>query len=271
MKPIGRALLELRSVLFSIGLAASLLDSMIVLLFGVLVALLLSLPWWLALVPFGLYFVWHSRALLRALGYADVERRVPQLREALRTAADSLSQENEVVRGLHQEVLEKMRLVQTSAFIGFGKMTRQLVVAALLCFMIISVSALNIHLVDANALLTKAGVLADGGWKDVGELFGKIGKETQNAKMLEKEVTLLDESSLYGNKSVIELGSEELELQLSAEMSGIKIGDVRDAESKKFNDVRPNDIQASTDSAFTEDIPKEYQGIVRNYFQNIPN
>lgn len=270
MKPIGKALLELRSVLFSIGLCNSLLDSMIVLLFGVLVVLLLSLPWWLALIPFGAYFLWHTRGVLIALGYSDVEKRVPQLKEALRTAADSLALENEVVRALHQEVLDKMRLVQTSAFIGFGKMTRQLVVAALLCFMIISVSALNIHLVDATALLSKAGVLADGGWKDVGQLFGKV-KDSKNARITEQEVTLLDESSLYGNKSVIELGSEELDLQLSAEMSGIKIGDVRDAESKKFNDVRPNEIQASTDSAFTEDIPKEYQGIVRNYFQNIPN
>ncbi len=222
------------------------------------------------MIPFGIYFIWHTRKLLRLLGYADVERRVPQLREALRTAADSLEKENEVVRSLHQEVLDKMKLVQTSAFVGFGKMTRQLVVAALLCFMIISVSALNIHLLDANALLDKAGVLTSGGFKDgLSTLFGKMSNKEGN-KMMEREVTLLDESELYGNKSVIELGSEELNLELSAEMSGIKIGDVRDAESKKFNDQAPNEIQASTDSAFTEDIPKEYQGIVRDYFKSIP-
>jgi hypothetical protein len=275
MKPIGKALLELRSTLFSIGLFNSLVDSMIILLFSLLAALLLGLSWTWALIPFFIYFVFHGRKVLKALGYADVENRVPQLREALRTAADSVETENEVVRALHTEVLGKMQLIQTSAFIGFGKVTRQLVVIALLCFAIISVSALNIKFIDGTALLNGAGLsgISGGlfGAHNNQTLFGKLSKQEDSRAKLLKEVTLIDESSLYGNSSVVELGTDELNLEINPEASGVKIGDVRPPDSKKFTDQpTATDIQASSDKTFSEDIPKEYQGIVRNYFKNIP-
>lgn len=273
MKPIGKALLELRTVLFSIGLFNSLLDSFLVLLFSLLGLILLELPWELAFIPFLVYFVWHTRSILRMLGYNDVETRVPQLREALRTAADSLETENEVVRGLHQEVLDKMRLIQTSAFVGFSKVTRQLLVLALLSFIIISVSALNISFLDAQTLLQKTGVIGIGGVFGDGDtpFFARLSKRDNGNKMFGKEVTLLDETDLYGNATVIELGTEELNLELNPEGSGIKMGEVKDPESKQFTDQpAPSDIQATADSAYSEDIPKEYQSIVRNYFKGIP-
>ena len=64
MKPIGKALLELRSTLFSIGMFNSLVDSFIVLLFGVLACLLLTVSWYWALIPFLIYFVFKTRKTL---------------------------------------------------------------------------------------------------------------------------------------------------------------------------------------------------------------
>lgn len=275
MKPIGKALLELRTVLFSIGLFNSGIDSMLVLLFCLLGTLIIGLPWQVALVPAGIYFVWHTRTILKALGYMDVESRVPQLKEALRTAADNLSAENEVVHSLHEEVLHKMHLIQTSSFIGFGKVTRQLLVIALLCFAIISVSALGIHLIDGTDLLSKLGVIGSGGWltdADADEgFFGRLSKRNDGTKMFEKPVTLLDDSSIYGDASVVELGTDELNLELNPEGTGVKIGDVKPPESRDFNEQpTATDIVAESDSTYSEDIPKEYQSIVRNYFQNIP-
>jgi hypothetical protein len=274
MKPIGKALLELRTSLFSIGLFNSAIDSMIVLLACLFGTLLLGFPWLVALIPFGIYFIWHTRKLLKKMGYTDVERHVPQLHEALRTAADSMEAENEVVRSLQTEVLQKMRLIQTSSFIGFGKVTRQLLVIALLCFSIITVSALNIHLIDGKGLLENAGVLAHGGGlfgtKNNETLFGKLSKK-QDGQGLMKEVTLLDEESLYGNASLVELGTDELNLELNPEGTGVKIGDVKPPTSREFNN-QPDaaDVQATSDSTYSEEIPKEYQTIVKNYFQSIP-
>ena len=270
MKQISKALLELRSVLFSVGMFNSLVHSFIVLLAALLFTNLLKLPWEWSFVPFVIYFVWHTRKILKATGYKTVEDQVPQLREALRTAADSADQESEVARSLHAEVIAKMKLVQTSAFLQFGTMTKQLITIAILCFLIIAVSALNIHFLDAKDLLSKIGV-GSGSFLDGAQgLFGKISKKEGGNQQFVKEVTLIDESELYGNASVIELGSEELNLELNPEGSGIKIGEVNEAEQRAFSDHAPNEIQASTDTAFTEDIPKEYQGIVRNYFKSIP-
>ncbi len=269
MKPIGKALLELRSVLFGIGMFNSLVDSFVVLLAGVLAAILLTLSWYWALIPFAIYFIWHTRTLLKSAGYTNVEEQVPQLREALRTAADSVNQDNEVVRGLHTEVIDKMRLIKTSAFLHFGSMTKQLVTIAILCFIIIAVSALNIHFLDATYLLSEIGVSSGNLLSGGAGIFGKLSNKDSKNAVLVKEVTLIDESDLYGNATVIEMGTEELNLELNPDGSGIKMGDVRDAEKREFSEHDPNEIQASTDTAFTEDIPKEYQGIVRNYFKSM--
>jgi len=275
MKPIGKALLELRTVMLGIGLFNSGIDSMVILLFSLLGLALFGLPWEIALIPFCAYFFIHTRKMLKVLGYSDVESRVPQLREALRTAADNLGGDNEVVRSLHDEVLQKMRLIQTSAFIGFGKVTRQLLVISLLCFAVITVSALDIKFVDGTDILGKAGLWAGGGFLTDGDgketsLWGKLGRRYEGPGQ-RMEVNLIDERDLYGNATVIELGTDELNLELNPGGTGVKIGEVKPPESRQFSDQpTTSDISATSDSTYSEEIPKEYQSIVRNYFQSIP-
>jgi len=220
-------------------------------------------------VPFGLYFIVNTRKRLRKLGYFNVERQVPELKEALRTAADSVHKENEIVNALHKEVLNKMKLIKTSQFIGLGRFTRQLVVIALLSFLIITVSALDIQFFDASNAIggfdtglfgAKDGIFASKGSD------GKVKLEIDG-----QEITLLDETELYGNASLIQLGNLELDLELNALQSGVKIGDVRDAQKRDFQDqTLPTEVQATSDKTFAEDIPKEYKTIVRTYFQAIP-
>ena len=89
--------------------------------------------------------------------------------------------------------------------------------------------------------------------------------------MFEQQVDLLDETELYGNATVIQLGTDELNLELNPALSGISIGQVKDPEDREFQDsTTPSSIQATSDSTFKEDIPKEYRGIVKNYFKAIP-
>jgi len=272
MKPIGRALLELRTVLFSIGIFNSLIDSFIILLFFLLLLVLFRLPWSIALVPFVIMFIYYTRRNLRKLGYSGVEGKVPELRESLRTAADSLGQDSEVAKALHEEVLHKMKLIKTSAFMGFSKLTRQLIIIGVLSFLVISFSALNIKFFDASTLIERSGVGGGSFWDDTkARFFGIKAPSSENAQAFEQQVDLLDETDLYGNATVIQLGTDELNLEVSPELSGIAIGEVHDPEGKEFKDqTAPSAIQATSDSTFSEDIPKEYRGIVRSYFKAIP-
>lgn len=269
MKPIGRALLELRAVMFSTGLFNSLIDSMVVFLLSLLVFLLFGIHWSWSFLPFGIFFIWNTRRKLRKLGYFNVEKKVPELKEALRTAADTVNKENEIVNALHKEVIEKMKLIKTSQFIGLGRFTRQLILIALLSFLIIAISALDIQFFDASATF---GGFDTGLFGAKDGIFAKIGGDGKIKLEIDgQEITILDETELYGNASLIQLGTQQLNLELNPFMSGVKIGDVRDAEKRDFKDqTSPTEIQASSDKTFTEDIPKEYKTIVRTYFRAIP-
>jgi hypothetical protein len=127
MKPIGKALLELRATLFTTSIFNALIDSMVVFLVSMLLLVLVKIDWTWSLVPWGIFFIYTARKKLKSSGYRNVEKRVPQLNEALRTAADSINQDNEMVNALHKDVLKKMKYVQTSAFIGLGRFSRQLI------------------------------------------------------------------------------------------------------------------------------------------------
>ena len=52
-------------------------------------------------------------------------------------------------------------------------------------------------------------------------------------------------------------------------MSDVNIGKVNDPTERTFNEVPPPQIKASSDSSFEEDIPKQYQRIVKTYFKEI--
>jgi hypothetical protein len=74
---------------------------------------------------------------------------------------------------------------------------------------------------------------------------------------------------IYGNKSIEEIGNDELQLQLSPVLSDIDISKVSPPESKEFKSALPQEIKATTDVSFQESIPKGYQRIVKSYFREI--
>ena len=75
--------------------------------------------------------------------------------------------------------------------------------------------------------------------------------------------------SILGEESVTELGRQQLDLQINPIMSDVDIGKVRDPEKRSFREVPPPEIRATSDVSYEEDIPKEYQRIVKTYFKEI--
>ena len=79
-----------------------------------------------------------------------------------------------------------------------------------------------------------------------------------------------NESLIYGNESVAELGTKELQLKINPLMSEINIDDVSDPEDKEFVEhYDTGNVGASQDATYTETIAKEHQKIVKNYFTGI--
>ena len=65
------------------------------------------------------------------------------------------------------------------------------------------------------------------------------------------------------------LGSEELLLQLKSASQDLNIRKESDVSQKDFTENYPNEVYVSSAASFEENIPKERQELVKNYFKNL--
>jgi len=133
-KPILGALRELRKVLTEISIVDNGLYAIAVFMVFVLVLALARLSWIFALVPFAIALVFGIIKSYKSADYKSVEDKFPDLREQLRTVADNLDKDNEIITQLHQEVLRKIKQVKVSFFMPFGKLTKKLGAIILVSF-----------------------------------------------------------------------------------------------------------------------------------------
>lgn len=257
-KPIIAALAEVRSAVTQITLFTTLLDTLVVFLICTLALILVVLPWWYALVPTVIYGVLHVvRTVKKHQNLAYVEEKVPELEEQLITVADNTDKENAIVESLQQDVLRGMRAIKTSYFLSFGRLVRELITLAVVSILIITASAHHIAFLDFRETL-----------KDLQNLGkGPQGPYELTGEGLEFVENLSED--IYGNKSIAELGNDELQLQLTPVLSDIDIGRTKPPQSREFSSSLPEEIKATTDVSFQESIPKGYQRIVKSYFREI--
>lgn len=257
-KQIVFALRELKRAVLEIVFCTCWLDCLIVLMLSILVLKLVSLDWYWAFIPAVIYAVLHSFSRLRkASDFGYIEEKVPELKERIRTVADNLGQENNIIlQELNEEVLDGLHLIRTSYFFSFSRLTRELLVLTILAFLITGVSAYGVKFIDFHGVI-----------KDVGDLKLFQGEYDINEELLQYEENMSED--IYGDKSIAELGNELLNLQINPSMSDVDISKIREPESRKFRSSVPVEISAQTDSSFEDSIPKDYQKIVKNYFKDI--
>ena len=196
MKSISGAFRELRWTLSVIMLFNAFLDT---LLFFAIILLIItfigSLHWYYAFYITLPFFILHTRTNLRKVSYKRVEEKVPSLKEALRTSADYIGRENEVVRQLHKEVLRKMRQIKSSYFLGIGRSFRRLVLLTGVCYAVILVSVFNFHLADLRESTDK---------------YVNLDPLKDYAYQLEDLV--MGEEDIFGEPVPVQLGTEDLNL-----------------------------------------------------------
>jgi len=254
-KPIRYALREAKLALWQIALFNSAIDTVVVLMLFILCCLLFSFPQWYALVPTFFYAILHTYGNVKEIKFSTIEKKFPVLDEQLITVADNLKENNEIIDSLNQEVLAKMKQIRTSAFLDFGRLTREITVLAIVSFIIIGCAAFNVEFLDFNKIVEEI--------KDF-----QPGDHSVNQQLLEFEESQ-NLSEILGDESITELGQKQLDLELNPIMSDVVIGSIRPVEDRSFREVPPPEIKADSDSSYEEDIPKEYQKIVKTYFREI--
>lgn len=257
-KPIQQALRELKLTLLQINVLTWFLDTLVVFLVSNLVFFLLTLPWAYSLLPAGIYAIVHAYHGRKNVTYRYVEEKVPELKEQLITAADNTDKEYEIVESLNKDVLKGMKHTMTSYFFSFGKLSRELFLLFVVAFLIIGASAYNVRFLDTHKAIQE------------------IKEFSKNSKEYEIDETLLafeegdpDADEIYGEKSIAELGNEQLHLELNPIKSDADISKTKEPEHRKFRSTVPTEIKASTDASYEESIPKGYQKIVKSYFREI--
>lgn len=257
-KAIIAALKETKSAVTQIAVFTSLIDTLVVFLTSILALILTALPWWPALIIAIAYgSIRTARMVKRYQNPALVEEKVPELSEQLTTVADNLDKENLLVLSLQQDVLHKMRAIKTSYFLSFGRLARELITLTVTAILIITAAAYQVQFLDVKNMLKDLGELGEGP-KGPYELAGEGLEFIENIS-----------EDIYGNKSIAELGADELQLQLTPVLSDIDIGKVKPPEEREFTSTMPTEIKATTDVSFQETIPKGYQRIVKSYFREI--
>ena len=73
----------------------------------------------------------------------------------------------------------------------------------------------------------------------------------------------------WGDQSLASLGDEQLEVEIKPSTLELKIGKVNKAEKKDFEEVFPSEITLAPSVTYEENIPKERQEIVKEYFKGI--
>ncbi len=253
--PIAQAIHEVLFVVRTTAFLQAIMDSLPFFLGVALVLILVRINWFYALIPWVLYLAWHAFRLLRSANLLYVEKKNPLLYESLRTAADTSSKENVVIAALHHEVLVRLKTVFTSDFVKFRKMTRQILLCAFFSFAILFASLNGYKLFDAADV-----------WHEVQQLH--LPGYYPNATLLVPPEPQND-SLIYGKKSIIELGTKELQLQLTPLKSDLDVSKQKPPEAHTFKEALPTFISATQESSFSERIPKEHQQIVKEYFTQI--
>ncbi|MBW3018910.1 hypothetical protein KY329_01865, partial [Candidatus Woesearchaeota archaeon] len=153
VKKIALALREAKQAVRNIALFNSAMDTAMVIMIGLLVTKLISIQWWWALIPALVYFPIHANACIKDATYRNIESKFPELKEALRTAADNWKEDNEIVNALSDEVLEKMKDIKTGKFLEMGKLIRQVSIMGLIAFIVVGAAAFDVKFLDFGEIV----------------------------------------------------------------------------------------------------------------------
>lgn len=215
-----------------------------------------------AAIPAGIYLGVELYYRIRRDKLMLVESKFAFLNEKLRTASDNLDADNEIIESLQQEIVNDLKKVDTGAFLDMKHTTLKIGAILALCFLVIFLNTFHIRglsididdIVDRSIVATtkgNGGDLASGGAGGVSDVPG--------------------DDDIFGMQNVAKLGDEELSLGVKTLGYEINVRDSREAEKREYDEMFPSadEVQATSASAYEEDIPKEQQEIVNNYFKEL--
>jgi len=266
MNSFKNAIADVRNTLNKLIIFDTAINSILLFLILLLILSLFNLPLIYPIVISLLYFAYVLRKRLTLSKIRLVEQKYHNLDEKLRTAAEHATEENPVVKELHEEVLHDLRKVEESAFISERKIYVKSITIVALSFLILLLSPITFGILDFNFNLV------DEQQQEAEDTFG--GSQSGSSKIrfaVGTEDTGLRKASedIYGEPTIAKLGDDEIKIRIRPAGTELSIREIQEADLPDFSESYPSEIQAVAAESYEEDIPKEDLELVKNYFNTL--
>ena len=254
MKKFRKVLREINLTVFFFTFFEAILNA--ILFFAILYFLLSLINLWplLALIPAGVYFVMRMLSDSQRDKRKLVESKYGPLKEKLRTAADNMKLDNEVVEALQEEVIHDMKGVTVSSFMNMKTTSYKLLAIIVLSFAVLLTTTTNLYIVDINQVFNDLPGLLDA--RIAGSIDAPIGDVNES-------------NDIYGDSKLAVLGNEEVDIKIQPVNYEVNVRESGDVEQKEFDSIFPGEIAIEQSSAFEEEVPEEQQELVKSYFENL--
>jgi len=236
----------------------------------ILTSVLIFLGFYLALMLFNVnpwYSLFPTLAYLSFLLYVDlntnkykiVENQYQPLYEKLRTSADNVEQENEIVDELQHEVVSDLRNVKISSFVKINKISYKVLGSLIICLLILFTSIYNVHFGDFNITLDQIGSIIYKSGRSIGNESGDefVAGDSEG------------DDDIYGEGSIAKIGNKELEIKIKQASLEIIGNQLEDIPEKEFEETFPDEVFAEASGSYEERITIENQKLVKNYFKEL--
>lgn len=235
---------ELYYEVFKISFLHAFTDSVIFFMLSLNITTLLDVKFYFAIVAAALFMMGDVLFRMKHTTLKQIEDKNPQIRDILRTAKDNLEGNDFMILAMFEDLIQKMKSVSSGSILNQQKLFIKMVIVCALSFLVIMVSANNIH-------VPKSVFDPDTYYK----WFANPGNRHLDFYTIEFNDT---DDLIYGDPSLTNLGNETLELHINPSINEISFQNIMDPEEKEFEaGTFPTEISAVSDASSEEKLPKE--------------
>lgn len=230
---------DLRYEVWKVSFLNAFLNAAIAFFISNIICTLINTRYIFSLVPAIIVFIYSFWRKVRQYTLRKIEEGNPEVAEILRTAHDNKSNDSLLVHALFLELMQRMETVTAGVFIHPKRTLFKMLAIAILAFVPIIITSFLSFLIIDNPF---AGA-------DVAIRNALNGDEAL------APVTPIDDAGdrdIYGNRDVVNLGNEKLDITTNSGAGGVDFTKTEDAQGRTFrqNDY-PLDVSAEQTTAGT--------------------
>ncbi len=238
MSDYRRVFNELRYEVGKVAFLNAFLTAAIAFFIGNIICTILKIPFWYSLIPAGIVFFLLFIHMMRRYTLRKIEEGNPEVREILRTASDNRGGDSLFVHALFLELMQKLETVTAGVLISAKSTTTKFIVIAALAFA-------PLLIVNYAPVLITGNPIEAINWERTFQ---------GDSEALAPVTPIADAGGrdLLGDKDIVALGNERLDITASTSQGGVDFTNPTDATGRKssYNDY-PDQVDAEQTGAGT--------------------